>query len=197
MKISSSDVIERYITRDRLDRYLDEVEKANRNFNLYSRRLTRTDLRVFVAESLVPVESGWISGAPAKLIDIGSGWGIPAVPLLLAGLPIDITMAERSQKKADFLFLLLRRLEIEAKIICGDITAPTSDESFDIVTVRGVAVNHELAENIERVSGADAHIVYFGPDFPRDIFDDSQYVDYEIDDFPARRLWKAKISLKF
>lgn len=191
MNISSSDIIEKYAEKSGIDLYLDEAEKANRRFNLYSRRLSRDDLRRFIAESYLPLELGWIGADSGKLIDVGSGWGIPAVPLLLAGIQPAVTMVERSQRKADFLLLLIRRLGVAADIVCGEATSASLSKPYDIITVRGVALDSNLVGELKRLAGSDSSIIYFGPTFPVDHFAAPQYVDYSIDNGDERRIWKA------
>jgi 16S rRNA (guanine(527)-N(7))-methyltransferase RsmG len=193
LKIRSGDLIERYIPGGGLSRFLDEVTRANRKFNLYSRRLSRDDLLVFVAESLVPLDSGWIHDNTEEIVDIGSGWGIPAIPLLLANIDAAVTLIERSRKKADFLMLLLHRLGLKAEIICGDPVSIEAPGRFDLITLRGVAVGENLLRGLAKISKPRASLIYFGPDFPEGMFDSYQYIDYAIDTLPARRIWKGKI----
>jgi len=148
LKIQSQEILDKFIEPSRLDFYLDEVVGANRKFNLYSRNLGRSDLKVMIAESFIPVELGWIQGDGSSLLDIGSGWGIPAIPLLLAGLDLRVTMVERSQKKADFLLLLLHRLKIEAEIIDGALKSVDVTSPFQLVSMRGVAIDKKHFEKV-------------------------------------------------
>lgn len=193
LKIRSQEILDRFINTARLDFFLDEVMAANRNFNLYSRNLTRSDLRVLAAESLVPVELGWIGSGSGSLLDIGSGWGIPAIPLLLAGLNLQVTMVERSRKKADFLLLLLHRLKIDAEIIGGGIESIDQQNRFRLVTLRGVAVEKGIIHNLEKIVDPTATLVYFGSR-PGDKIQLIEDVDYIVDNLPVRKIVRAQIK---
>ena len=95
LNFDTKDLLDKYLEKKRRDRFLDEVIQANRAFNLYSRRLNRPDLERLVAESLLPLELNWIPGNDGPLLDIGSGWGIPAIPILLARPQLKSTLVER------------------------------------------------------------------------------------------------------
>lgn len=192
LKIHSQEILDRFIDSAPLDLFLDEVMAANRKFNLYSRNLTREDLRVFAAESFVPVELGWIKSG-GKLLDIGSGWGIPAVPLLLAELDLQVTMVERSNRKADFLLLLLHRLKIKAEIVGGEIGSINPQNRFAMVTLRGVAVDKKVIHSLKKVTDPAATLVYFGPraDSGLRLVED---VDYIVDNLPVRKIIRAQIK---
>ncbi len=192
LNIHSQEILDRYIDPARLDAFLDEVTTANRKFNLYSRNLTRHDLRVMVAESFVPVELEWIKSGDGPLLDIGSGWGIPAIPLLLAGLDLHVTMVERSRKKADFLLLLLHRLKIDAEIVDGDLESVKSESPFTLVSMRAVAVDKKVIHNLKKLVDPAAALVYFGPR-PGEDFRSIQDVDYIVDNLPVRKIVRAQI----
>ncbi len=192
LKIESQDILDRFLDAARLRLFLDEVTSANRKFNLYSRNLTRNDLQVLVAESFVPVELGWIKSGDGPMLDIGSGWGIPAVPLLLAGLDIHITMVERSRKKADFLLLLLHRLKIHTSIVEGALESVKPKSPFKLISMRGVAVDKKVIHNLKKLIDPAASLVYFGPR-PGVSIRSVEDVDYIVDNLPARKIVRAQI----
>lgn len=192
LKIQSKDILDRFIDIARLDVYLDEVVSANRKFNLYSRNLTRHDLKILVSESFVPIELGWIKAGGGPMLDIGSGWGIPAIPLLLAGLDLKITMVERSRKKADFLLLLLHRLKIDAEIFDGALETIKSETPFRLISMRGVAIEKKVIHNLKKLIDPAASLVYFGPQ-PGTKIRIIEDVDYIVDNLPARKIVRAQI----
>ena len=156
VKIDSREMIDRYCDRATLTAFLDQVWEGNRRFNLFSRRSQRSDLVLLAAESLLPVHWGWIGKSDGPILDIGSGWGIPAIPIILACPEIAITMAERSQKKADFLLLLLNRLNINATVINAELQALMSPLSFRTVTMRRVALDAKVVTQIRRLTAPPA-----------------------------------------
>jgi 16S rRNA G527 N7-methylase RsmG len=195
-KFESENLIEKYLKKEKLEFYLSEVAGANKNFNLYSRNLRIDDLRIMAAESLIPVELGWIDGKSGPILDLGSGWGIPAIPLLLSEKTASLTLAERSQKKADFLILLLSRLKLKATVVKDDIGFDGKLIKYPIITLRRVAINERLVRFIKRSASDNAHLIYFGPGLPRELFPSAQAITYSIDRLPSRHLMRAEIFPK-
>ena len=192
-KFESENLIEKYLEKEKLELYLGEVVKANRSFNLYSRNLKINDLRIMAAESLIPIELEWINGKCGSILDIGSGWGIPAIPLLLSEKTTDLTFTERSQKKADFLILLLSRLKLKAKVIKGETGFHENSAKYSIITLRRVAIDEKLARAIRRAASDNAYLIYFGPGLPQELFPSAQAVTYSIDRLPTRHLIRAEV----
>jgi len=189
----TQDLTTKYLQASKLELFLSEIEQANRKFNLFSRKLTHDDLKVLAAEALIPVELGWITENSGPIVDIGSGWGIPAVPLLLSGLDLHLTLLERSQKKADFLFLLLRRLQLDAEVITGEIKNIESEKDYAMVTIRGVAINEKLRRDLKSVVMPNADFIYFGPSLGPNLFESVHSVAYKIDNYPERNIFRVKI----
>jgi len=187
-ELSSDRLIDNYLDRTRLDRFLDEVETANRKFNLFSRNLERRELELLAAESLLPLHQGWINDDSGTILDIGSGWGIPAIPLLLSGLKTDITMLERSQKKADFLYLLLHRLGLSAEVISKNLNDLHEEQKYEVILLRGVSLNSKLRRRIENLMVSKGNIIYFGVNFPQEWLHSAEVFNYSIDKSPARTL---------
>jgi len=187
---NSDRIIEKYLDSRLLQEYLAEVIRANNKFNLFSRKLTQIDLRLLVAESLIPVELDWLNDRAFSLLDIGSGWGIPAIPLAMACPRIAITLLERSRKKADFLQLLRQRLKIKANILNLELGQLDDSSKYPIFTMRRVAINIKLVENIGKIATADARLIYFGSQAPQNLFNSIQSIEYKIDHLETRHISK-------
>jgi 16S rRNA (guanine(527)-N(7))-methyltransferase RsmG len=196
IEINSKEVIDKYLDLGKLEKYLDLVEDANRKINLYSRNIDRLELRVLVAESIIPIQLGMISPESGHILDIGSGWGIPSIPLLLWDQELKITLVERSQKKADFLNLTLSRLGLRAAIVNSDMAHVSNGDKFSIVTLRQVAIDKFLFDSIKPHITPDAKLVYFGPSVDEKSFTEVTSTQYQIDRKPARTLIAAKFSQK-
>ena len=91
---------------DRLVAYGDAVLEANRQFNLTGAK-TAADFAPHILDSLS------IAGQVREsLVDIGSGGGLPAIPLaIVTGTPV--TMIETTLKKARFLERMLDELGLD------------------------------------------------------------------------------------
>lgn len=122
--------------RKRLDAFSALVRHWNDAYSLVSRRdASRLETR-HIADSLSLVP--WIEGT--RLGDVGSGAGFPGIPLAIAGPQWQVTLVERSTKKARFLRQVLIELEIEnAEVVLEDARQFDPDRPFDTVTARAVA----------------------------------------------------------
>jgi 16S rRNA (guanine527-N7)-methyltransferase len=193
IEFSSDKLIEKYLDAIKLDRFLKEVQSANRKFNLYSRNFQLHHLKLLVAESLIPFELAWINKNIGPILDIGSGWGIPAIPMLLTGRNLDISLVERSQKKADFLLLLINRLKLKADIIAGDIGTFEFEDKYELASLRGVTLDHKIMHKLPQIIKPGGSIIYFGSNFPGNWRESSQLVEYSIDNLPVRHLIKSSV----
>ena len=87
--------------RDRLLRYLELLAKWNRTYNLTAVREPRAMVSHHLLDSLVviphlPMQDG-------ALADVGSGAGLPGIPLAIAQPQWRVTLNDASEKKAAFL----------------------------------------------------------------------------------------------
>ncbi|MCP4569415.1 MAG: hypothetical protein GY841_17710 [FCB group bacterium] len=197
LKINSNDIINRYLPSESVDFYLGETRKANAKFNLFSSSMADDDLRLLIAESLIPLEKNWFD--PVKpILDIGSGWGIPAVPLLLSGNGFDMTMLERAEKKAGFLSLLLHQmiaLDSQAKynVVNLSLESYRPADKYGCIVMRQVSLDDRLWRHIKRISLPDAQLIYFGSSPGASIKSSIETLSYMIDDFAERKIVKIVI----
>jgi 16S rRNA (guanine527-N7)-methyltransferase len=116
---------------------------ANARFNLTGAK---------TVEALLPHLIDSLTVAPfvdGSLVDIGSGGGLPAIPLAIAtGVPV--TMIEPTRKKARFLEETLANLGLSGRVVVerAEIAAhlPELREQFGAGTARGVSLAPTVAE---------------------------------------------------
>ena len=101
-----------------LEAYFELLRRWNRKINL-----TGLDLdaltgegvdRLFVEPLLA---ARHVTPETARIIDLGSGGGSPAIPLTLAVPGASVTMVESRAKKSVFLLEAARELALEARVL--------------------------------------------------------------------------------
>lgn len=125
---------------DLLEIYLEELHIWNRRMNLIGLRSRKRILVELLADSLVPVS--WLPHT-GKMLDVGSGAGLPGIPLKVLRPGLRVDLLEPSAKKLSFLKQVLRLLGLEEiRAIRGRAESPGLEirpGSYDIVTARAVA----------------------------------------------------------
>jgi 16S rRNA (guanine527-N7)-methyltransferase len=120
--------------------YLEELLVWNRKVNLIGLRSRDRICVELLADSLAPVP--WIPNS-GRMLDIGSGAGLPGIPIKILRPGLTVDLLEPSAKKHSFLKHVLRLLQMEGiRAIRG--RAERSDKqvnagAYDMVTARAVA----------------------------------------------------------
>ena len=128
-------------TESRLEAYARELERWNRTIRLVGPR-GLSGIRVQVADALSPF---LFHPPPFPLLDIGTGAGLPAVPIALTFLLAEITCLEPLAKRVSFLRHALRVLHLPGAVViqarAEEATArhPALAGSFAAVTARALA----------------------------------------------------------
>jgi 16S rRNA (guanine527-N7)-methyltransferase len=135
--------------REQLARYVDELLVANQSFNLTAIRSREDAWKRHIEESvrLVP-----LVGKPQRLIDIGSGGGVPGLVLAIARPDVQVTLLEATSKKARFLESTGAGLGLSnLRVVCERAETAAGPgaqlrEAFDMVSARAVAPLATLLE---------------------------------------------------
>lgn len=131
-----------------LERYLDHLLETNRRTNLTAVRDPETAWLRHVLDSLslVPcLPNG------ARLIDVGSGGGLPGLVLAIARPDVRVTLLEATGKKATFCRDAAQMLELGNVTVVHERAetaahAPAHRAAYDVVTARAVTELRELLE---------------------------------------------------
>lgn len=111
------------------------LETWNARLNLISRR----DMVRLLERHLLDSLSVWPLVEGAHAADMGSGGGLPGIPLAIALPNCHWTLIERSARKAVFLREARRRLNLEnVEVMQGDVREAATNE-FDTVVARAFA----------------------------------------------------------
>jgi 16S rRNA (guanine527-N7)-methyltransferase len=121
--------------RERLLFFLDELQRWNRAYNLTAIRDPGEMATKHVLDSLaiLPLVRG-------RVLDAGSGAGLPAIPLALADAALQVTALDSNGKKARFLRHIQRALNLsnlEVAEARAESFAPAAP--FDVITSRAFA----------------------------------------------------------
>lgn len=128
----------------RFERYLEELRLWNRVVNLTALREEDEIVRGHFLDSLAVLP--WVP-ARGRLLDLGSGAGLPGVPLKIARPELQVTLLEASRKKALFLRHLGRCLELDLEVRCQRAERPGDLEgAFDAVISRALGPLRRVAE---------------------------------------------------
>ena len=130
-----------------LDRYFTLLTKWNAKINLTSFQLEPAANDEAIDRLLIEpvVAARHVPGSARLAIDIGSGGGSPAIPLLLAAPQLAVRMVESKTRKAVFLREALRELGVSGATVETSrfeelLTRPELHEGLDLVTIRAVRV---------------------------------------------------------
>ena len=133
----------------RLGRYLDLLLAANERMNL-TRIHDRADAETFhIGDAMallphLPEGGGGGGGGAFDLADVGSGGGVPGVPLAIVRPEVRVTLIESVGKKAAFLQSVVEELQLENVAVVNGRAEALPAKSFDVVTCRAVASMQKL-----------------------------------------------------
>ena len=88
-----------------LNTFLQELERWNRVHNLTSveGEQASIDLHLIDSIAILPIMREFLSSAQAQIADLGSGGGLPAIPIAIAQPDWSISLIEAVRKKTAFL----------------------------------------------------------------------------------------------
>lgn len=132
-----------------LHRYLDLLLAANQTMNL-TRITDRPAAELHhVADALTLLP--FLPPAAHALADVGTGGGVPGIPLAIVRPDARILLIESTRKKANFLRSAIEQLSLGSVTVTNQRAedvghAPHHRERYDVVTARAVATLVWLAE---------------------------------------------------
>jgi len=147
--------------RELLVRYTDLVHHYNSVANLTGLHSRPEILDSLVKESLALLPF-LRELQPESVADIGSGAGVPGIPLAVAFPDAQFTLYERSEKKASFLNIALGALELKnASVIAADPFTDPPDAPFNAAVTRSAIPLEELIPSAQRILVAEGSLVGF------------------------------------
>jgi 16S rRNA (guanine527-N7)-methyltransferase len=124
---------------ERLLAYVELLERWNAAYNLTAVRDPAEMVTRHLIDSLAIVPH--VQGA--TLADLGSGAGLPGIPLAIAAPEREILLVDSNGKKARFLREAVRRLGL-ARVRVAESRVENVEGSFDCITARALASLAEM-----------------------------------------------------
>lgn len=148
---------------ERLGRFLGLLLEANTRFNLTAIRDPQQAWmrHIFDALTLLPLV---VSAEAERVIDIGSGGGVPGLPLAIVLPGVGFTLVEATGKKAEFLREAAGELGLgNVKVVQERAETLGQDrayrERFDVVTARAVGRLNVLLELTAPLAAVGGHVL--------------------------------------
>jgi len=127
---------------DLINTYIGEVIKFRKALNLTSISDPELFRKKFIQPSLAMGQ--WMPER-GRMLDVGSGMGIPGIPLLIACPWLAGVLVERRKKRAEFLRHIVRKLKLRAEVYDVDVCSLPALH-VDVCVARAVADEKKLLE---------------------------------------------------
>ncbi len=143
---------------DQLARFCVLLTRWNSVHNLTAIESPREVLTHHVLDCLavVPELSRWMSNRPQRVLDVGSGGGLPGIPLAVALPGTPVTLIDRVRKKVAFLTQAKLDLGLESieplHLRVEDLRAPPR---FDVIAARAFSSLLRLVECSRHLLASD------------------------------------------
>lgn len=140
--------------------YAEFLVSENEKYNLTALTAPEDVAVKHFVDSLLPLRFGLLPEG-AKVLDVGSGAGLPGIPLKIARPDLDVTVLDATGKKVAFMREAAGKAGVSVSAVCARAeeaaAKPPLREGFDVVVSRGVAALNVLCElclPFVRVGGA-------------------------------------------
>lgn len=151
MEKSGSDIIRKFLeagielsveNAGLMDEMIVFLQAYCQKVNLTAIRDREGIIEKHLIDSVLPLTFMDLPGDPLCL-DIGTGAGFPAVPMMILRRDLEFTLLDAQRKRTDYLTQLVDRLGLKAEIIHGRAEElgrqPRYRHRYDMVTARAVA----------------------------------------------------------
>jgi 16S rRNA (guanine527-N7)-methyltransferase len=158
-------------TRSKLSAYLDLLTKWNRVYNLTAIRERKQMQSLHVDDALAVLR--FLPDAPhLRLLDVGSGGGVPGIPLAIARPGWDVVLLDSNRKKVSFLTQAAIELRLDnVRPVASRIEDYVGDERFDVVISRAFADLARFARSTRALVAPGGVIVAMKGALPQDEID--------------------------
>ena len=142
--------------RARLQQYLSALERWNQSFNLVSPRSVPEALSRHLLDSLSVLP--YLRGS--RLLDIGTGAGLPGLPLAITRPSLSCTLLDANIKKVRFCRQMVVELELDnVEVVRTRLETFSPGSGFDVVISRAFASIESFVEVARPLCAAGGRII--------------------------------------
>ena len=165
--------------KNQLVSYMELTLKANESFNLTANDTKESFMIKNIIDSLLIVKNLDLDGK--SILDLGSGAGLPGIPLAIYYKNTNFTLLEPLTKRANFLKEIAQNLGLKnVKVVNerAEIFIKNARESYDFVTSRAVSrLNILLELSIPFLKVGGKLIAYKGINYQEEINESKNALD--------------------
>ena len=165
--------------KNQLVSYMELTLKANESFNLTANDTKESFMIKNIIDSLLIVKNLDLDGK--SILDLGSGAGLPGIPLAIYYKNTNFTLLEPLTKRANFLKEIAQKLGLKnVKVVNerAEIFIKNARESYDFVTSRAVSrLNILLELSIPFLKVGGKLIAYKGINYQEEINESKNALD--------------------
>lgn len=165
--------------KNQLVSYMELTLKANESFNLTANDTKESFMIKNIIDSLLIVKNLDLDGK--NILDLGSGAGLPGIPLAIYYKNTNYTLLEPLTKRANFLKEIAQKLGLKnVKVVNerAEIFIKNARESYDFVTSRAVSrLNILLELSIPFLKVGGKLIAYKGINYQEEINESKNALD--------------------
>jgi 16S rRNA (guanine527-N7)-methyltransferase len=123
---------------DPIQIFIKEILKFNKAHNIVGRFSEEEIVSLDILDCETILEH---INSSQKVLDIGSGAGLPGLIIAINQPKTQITMSEKNKKKAYFIRKMIRTLQLTNATILDKATTPNliTENKFDVITARALA----------------------------------------------------------
>ena len=170
--------------QEKLFKYLELLNKWNKAINLSAIRDIPKMLTHHIYDSLSIVP--YINGQ--HILDIGSGGGLPGVPVAICKNNCQVTLLDSRSKKTNFLEHAKLQLHLDnVNVVQMRLSEFVAETLFDVIVVRAVGPIEELLPDCERLANKNARLIYMTGVAPKSLPPNSELVKLDVPGLLAER----------
>lgn len=142
--------------------YVELLAKWNKVYNLTSVRQIDEMVGRHLLDSLTILS--YLNGQ--RLLDVGSGGGLPGIPIAIARPDLDVTLLDSNSKKTRFLQQVKAELGLDNVTVVHSRVEQTALPQFDLITARAFATIADIIALTEPLCDEDTQLLLMKGAYP-------------------------------